>query len=180
MLDLINPVIAAVRTDGEFAEAVKANVSAVFMLKADVLTLPALARGKGVKKIYVHIDTAEGIGKDKKGLEYLKNCGADGIISTKNHMIALAKELGLGTVQRFFPLSIRRRWRPRSKSWTPRAPIMPNLCPAYLPKAVKSFVEKTRTKIIAGGLIETKKDVFAALSAGADGVSTGKKELWNI
>lgn len=97
MLDLINPVIAAVRTDGEFAEAVKANVSAVFMLKADVLTLPALARGKGVKKIYVHIDTAEGIGKDKKGLEYLKNCGADGIISTKNHMIALAKELGLGT-----------------------------------------------------------------------------------
>ena len=67
MLDLINPVIAAVRTDGEFAEAVKANVSAVFMLKADVLTLPALARGKGAKKIYVHIDTAEGIGKDKKG-----------------------------------------------------------------------------------------------------------------
>ena len=59
-------------------------------------------------------------------------------------------------------------------------PDYAELMPGILPKAVKSFVEKTRTKIIAGGLIETKKDVFAALSAGADGVSTGKKELWNI
>lgn len=179
MLDLINPVIAAVRTDGEFAEAVKANVSAVFMLKADVLTLPALARGKGVKKIYVHIDTAEGIGKDKKGLEYLKNCGADGIISTKNHMIVLAKELGLGTVQRFFIIDSASVATALEIVDATR-PDYAELMPGILPKAVKSFVEKTRTKIIAGGLIETKKDVFAALSAGADGVSTGKKELWNI
>ncbi|MFQ8953550.1 MAG: glycerol-3-phosphate responsive antiterminator [Oscillospiraceae bacterium] len=33
--------------------------------------------------------------------------------------------------------------------------------------------------VIAGGLIETKQEVTAALSANAIAVSTGKKELWN-
>ena len=32
--------------------------------------------------------------------------------------------------------------------------------------------------VIAGGLIETKDEIFAALSAGASAISTGKKELW--
>ncbi len=179
MLELINPVIAAVRTDEEYCAAVKSPVSAIFMLKADILTLPKLLAQKGDKYVYVHIDIAEGLGKDKRALEYLKKCGADGIISTKNHLISAAKELGLGTVQRFFLID--------SASVTTALEIVAvtkpdyaELMPGILPKEVKSFVDKTHTKIIAGGLIETKKDVMSALSAGADGVSTGKKELWNI
>ena len=35
MLDLINPVIAAVRTDEEYLLATKSPVTAIFMLKAE-------------------------------------------------------------------------------------------------------------------------------------------------
>ena len=179
MLDLINPVIAAVRTDEEYLLATKSPVTAIFMLKADILTLPDLLACKRDKSVYIHIDIAEGIGKDKRALEYLKKCGADGIISTKNHMISAAKELGLGTVQRFFiidSVSVATALDIVASTKPDYAELMPGI----LPKTVKSFVDKTHTKIIAGGLIETKKDVLAALSAGADGVSTGRKELWDV
>ena len=166
MLDLINPVIAAVRTDEEYLLATKSPVTAIFMLKADILTLPDLLACKRDKSVYIH-------------MEYLKKCGADGIISTKNHMISAAKELGLGTVQRFFiidSVSVATALDIVASTKPDYAELMPGI----LPKAVKSFVDKTHTKIIAGGLIETKKDVLAALSAGADGVSTGRKELWDV
>lgn len=179
MLDLANPVIAAARSDGETLAALKSSVPAVFMLKADILTFGAIAAQKGKKRLYVHVDMAEGVGKDKKGLEWLKNAGADGVISTKNHMIQLAKEMGLGTVQRFFIIDSHSVATALDIVESTR-PDYAELMPGILPKAVKSFVEKTKTKIIAGGLIESKADVFAALSAGADGVSTGKSELWNM
>ncbi|WAM33183.1 glycerol-3-phosphate responsive antiterminator [Caldicellulosiruptor morganii] len=34
-----------------------------------------------IKIVFVHIDLIEGVGKDEKGIEFLKNVGADGIIS---------------------------------------------------------------------------------------------------
>ena len=37
-----------------------------------------------------------------------------------------------------------------------------------------------QTPIIAGGLIDTKEEIFAAMNAGASVVSTGKPELWEM
>ena len=157
MLDFSDPVIAAVRTEAEFHAAVRSAVGAVFMLKADLMTLPGLMRG----------------------VEFVAKSGADGIISTKNHMIVMAKEAGLGTVQRFFIIdsgsvvsaldSVR-----QSK------PEYAELMPGVIPKAIKSFVEKAGIPIIAGGLIESEQDVRTALGAGAEGVSTGCRALWNL
>jgi glycerol uptake operon antiterminator len=52
------------------------------------------------KKIFIHIDLADGLGKDKTGVEYLASCGADGIISTRAQLIRFANDAGLLTVQR--------------------------------------------------------------------------------
>ncbi len=179
MLDLSNPVIAAVRSEEEYFAAIKSAVSAVFMLKAELSSFERLAAAKGGKQVYVHIDIAEGIGKDREGLAFLKRAGADGIISTKNHLIALAKEKNLATVQRFFiidSVSVSTALEIVASTKPDYAELMPGV----LPKAIAGFVEKTKkTKIIAGGLIENKADVLAALAAGADGVSTGKSALWN-
>ena len=76
MLDLSNPVIAAVRSEEEYFAAIKSAVSAVFMLKAELSSFERLAAAKGGKQVYVHIDIAEGIGKDREGLAFLKR--ADG------------------------------------------------------------------------------------------------------
>lgn len=50
--------------------------------------------------------------------------------------------------------------------------------PGVIPKALSLFSEKG-IPVIAGGLIETKAEVTAALSSGAVAVSTGKSNLWS-
>lgn len=97
-------------------------------------------------------------------------------------MIAAAKGLGLGTVQRFFlidSLSVQTAFESVSAS----RPDCAELMPGVLCKEIARFRARTQpfnVKIIAGGLIESKSDVIAALSAGADAVSVGRQELWYI
>lgn len=98
----ISPVIAAVRSAEEYAAALESGAETVFVVKSDLLSLREMLAEKRGKQVFVHADTCEGLGKDKVGLEVLSRLGADGVISTKNSLIAAAKGLGLGTVQRFF------------------------------------------------------------------------------
>ena len=178
MIEFINPIIAAVRTDEQYKIALKSDVSAIFMLKADMLTVAELIKEKKDKKVFVHIDMAEGVGKDKKGIEILKRIGVDGIITTKNHLISCAKDLGLITVQRFFIIDSG-SVATALDSVGQTNPDFAELMPGVIPKAIKGFIERTNVPIISGGLIEDRADVIGALSAGAEAVSTGKIELWN-
>lgn len=57
-------------------------------------------------------------------------------------------------------------------------------CAEVMPGVVAKEIARFRkdldgVSLIAGGLIESKQDVIAALKAGADAVSTGKQDLWN-
>ena len=95
-------VAAAVRTEEDFQAALASKVDIIFLLYSDLLTIEsqiAKAQAAG-KKLFIHMDFAEGIGKDRVGLEYVKQKGADGILTTKTGMIRPAKEIGLITVQR--------------------------------------------------------------------------------
>lgn len=173
-----NPVIAAVRSEEEFLLAANSQAEVIFVLKSDILNIKELMKKSGGKKVFVHADMAEGVGKDKKGLEFLRLSGVDGIISTKNHLITLAKELKLATVQRFFiidSLSV----ATALEGVKSVKPDFVEIMPGVIPKAVKRFVENAKIPVIAGGLIENKTDVINALSAGASAVSTAKQELWN-
>ena len=78
MIDLGNPIISAVRSTAEYDLALTSPVSAIFLLSSDVMTLSSLIKRKADKKIFVHIDMAEGVGKDKKGIEFLKSNDSDG------------------------------------------------------------------------------------------------------
>ena len=51
------------------------------------------------------------------------------------------------------------------------------IVPGVIPKIVKKFAAGP-VPIIAGGLIETRQEVTAALSSGALAISTGCKDLW--
>ena len=174
-----DPVIAAV-TDEKWEDAVASPAQVIFYLSADLLTVKdrlAQAHDAG-KFVMVHIDLAEGIGKDRAGIRYLAQCGVDGIISTKAQMIRYAKEQSLITVQRFFALdskgmeSIEEMLRNTN-------PHLMEIMPGVIGKAIRRF-GKSGIPVIAGGLIETKQEVLEALSCGAAAVSTGKKELWYL
>ena len=173
------PIIAATDSAG-WQMAVMSDVEVIFHLSANIMTI-----GNDIKKakehnkyIFVHIDLAEGIGKDRTGIKWLAELGADGIISTRAQLIKSAKECGLTTIQRFFVLDSKGMGS-ISEMIDATRPDLIEIMPGVIPKALSLFSEKG-IPVIAGGLIETKAEVTAALSSGAVAVSTGKSNLWSI
>lgn len=174
-----NPVIAAVNEDN-WAEAIASPAQVLFYLSADLISIAQRIERAHLsgKHIFVHIDLAEGIGKDRAGIRYLAQCGVDGIISTRAQLIRLAKDQGILTVQRFFALD--------SKGMDSIDEVLRNtnphlmeIMPGVIGKAICRF-SKGHISVIAGGLVQTKQEVTDALSCGATAVSTGCPQLWQL
>lgn len=174
-----NPVIAAVQHDA-LPAAIASPAEVIFHLGADLMSIPGAVQAvhDAGKYIFIHIDLAEGLGKDRAAIKYLAQCGADGIISTKAQLIRYAKESGLITVQRFFALDSKGM---ESIEDTLRSsnPHMMEIMPGVISKAVRKF-SSSHVPVIAGGLIQTKAEVTDALSCGATAVSTSSQELWHL
>jgi len=176
----IENIIAAVRNGDEFEKAVNSQTKIIFHLTPNITTLSdnvKKAHSKS-KKIFIHIDLAEGIGKDKYGILYAKNLGVDGIISTRTNIIKAAKELGLYTVQRFFILdsqSFNTTLEALKISKTDMAEIMPGT----VTKVISRLEKEINIPLIAGGMIETEDEIEDAINNGATAVSTGKPVFWN-
>ena len=174
-----NPVIAAVGED-KWEVALASPAQVLFHLAAELTTVKErIAQAhKAGKLLLVHIDLAEGIGKDRVGIRYLAECGVDGIISTKAQLIRYAKDQGLLTVQRFFALdskgmeSIEEMLRITN-------PHLMEIMPGVIGKAIHRF-SCGRVPVIAGGLVQTKQEVTEALGCGATAVSTGQQSLWYL
>lgn len=59
-------------------------------------------------------------------------------------------------------------------------PDIVEIMPAIVTKKIKEFSSLIDVPVIAGGLAENEEEVRAALEAGADCVSTGEADLWNL
>ena len=175
----LNPVIAAIRDDGWNA-ALHSPAQVLFYLSADLTTVATRIRQahEAEKILLIHMDLAEGIGKDRAGIRYLAQHGVDGIISTKAQLIRTAKEMGLLTVQRFFALDSKGMESIEDMLRT-STPHLIEIMPGVIGKAIRRFCN-CGIPIIAGGLIETKAEVTEAISCGAAAVSTGKESLWYL
>ena len=82
------------------------------------------------------------------------------------------------TVQRFFTLDTQ-GLESISELLSSSTPSMIEIMPGVITKTISRFAQGT-TPVIAGGLIETKEEITAALRNGAVAVSTGKESLWYI
>ena len=174
-----NPVIAAIQPDALQA-ALDSPVQLIFHLGADLMDISDVIHQvhSAGKYIFIHLDLAEGIGKDRAGVRYLAQCGADGIISTKAQLIRYAKEQGLITVQRFFTLDSK-GIDSIDEMVKNTNPHLMEIMPGVIAKTICRF-SKGSIPVIAGGLIQTKTEVTDALGCGAAAVSTGCKELWYL
>lgn len=172
------PIIAAADSSG-WQKAIMSDAEVLFHLSANIMTIQSdIQKAKANNKhIFVHIDLAEGIGRDKTGIKWLSQLGADGIISTKAQLIRSAKECGLIAIQRFFALDSK-GMNSISEMINITKPDLIEIMPGVIPKALSLFSEKG-IPVIAGGLIETKAEITAALGSGAIAVSTGKSRLWS-
>ena len=172
-------VIAAARSDSELLIASKSKVDIIFMLSpniSDIKKQTELVHSHG-KKIFIHLDLAEGIGKDEYGIRFAKEQGVDGIISTRTNIIKMAKKEGLFTVQRFFLVDSQSVATTIESAKASKADMI-EIMPGTISKIINRLKEELKTPIVAGGLIETKEEINEAISCGATAISTGKQEFW--
>lgn len=176
----MNRIIAATRREKSFEEALKSKVKIIFDLAPSISDLKkkAMLCHENNKLLFIHIDLAEGIGKDSAGINYIKKCGVDGIISTRSQLIKAANEIGLKTVQRTFILDSQSV--DTAVSILKTKPDMAEIMPGVIsPRVITKICKNLDVPIIAGGLIETEEELKQAMVAGATMVSTSKAELWN-
>lgn len=180
-LDL-NPVIAAVKDEKTLNEVLNSEVEVIFILRSTILNIADMVKkikDKG-KVVFVHIDLIEGMSPTISALEFLKKkTDLDGVISTKASIIKEGKKMNLLTIQRFFILdSI--SYKNSLKYARETKPDIVEILPGAMPKIIKKFLYNYKCPLIASGIIMDKEDVILALKAGAIGISTTKKEVWEL
>lgn len=175
------PVIAAVRDMEGVRRAALSPVRAIFILGGSILNLGALcdvAHGAG-KRVFVHLDLCEGLGKDVAGVDWcVQYARPDGLISTRSPLLKRASEKGLMTIQRLF-LMDSASLNHGSKLLSAAGPDMVEVLPALVPKAITRLSRELKRPVIAGGMATEPMEVVQALQAGALAVSTSERALWS-
>ncbi|MEW6045201.1 MAG: glycerol-3-phosphate responsive antiterminator [Bacillota bacterium] len=175
-------VIAAVRSGDDLASVKASAVPVVFVLNCTIFDLRAMARACREWGLYcfAHLDLVDGVGKDAAGLELLaKDIGVDGVITTRSALIRDARKSGLVAIQRVFlldsaslatALSVVKNTKPDAVE------VMPALVvPAIAPRIPFADLPP----VIAGGLVQTPKELESVLASPVVAVSTSARQLWS-
>lgn len=181
-----SPIIAATRTQEDIRAAIDAEVEVIFLLGGDILTLPdqvACIHSAG-KLAVVHLDLVAGLSAKDAAVDYLhKAAHADGIITTRSSVIPHAKELGLGTILRYFVLdsmAVEAMHREGRVSMNQRPDVLEILPGVLAPRIMQEICGESRIPVIAGGLIKDREDVVNALNNGCMAISTSNREVWGM
>ena len=181
MLDYeLYPIIAAVKNREDLEKAVQSDVQTIFLLSSNIIDIESIAEfaHKHEKILFIHMDFVDGLSKDSSGVRYLSTKGIDGIISTRSNIISAAHDAGIFSVQRFFMIDSRSVDTALDTIKQSKADMV-EIMPALAYKSITKIKNNIQIPIIAGGLIESRDEVYKALGAGASMISTGKNELWN-
>ena len=176
-------VIPACRSSEDFSSALKlATAPCLILLFGDINTLPevqtkAAAHGK---KLLVHMDLLEGVGRDRAGIMFLSKLGIAGIITTKPQLAKWGQQVGLKVIQRIFLVDSEslRTGIHMLKSFKPDAiEVLPASTSAWV---LRELATATGVPILAGGLVQNAAEVQQAIANGACAVSTSHVSLWNM
>lgn len=177
-----NPIIGALRDTDQIDELIKSSVGVVFILSGNLLNIKDISdniRLSG-KKVCIHVDLIEGLGKDHAAIDYMqKEIKPDGIITTKVSLAKYAKQIGLFTIQRLFIIDSQSLVT-GIKNVNETMPDAVEVLPGIASKLIRRLRGKINVPVIAGGLVSTKEDIIDSLSEGAVAVSTSSRELWNM
>lgn len=183
MLPLLErtPVIPAVKEPETLDLALAHDGAAVFLLCGDILNIAGLVDRvhRAGKQAVVHGDLVAGLAPKEIAVDYLRSCGADGIISTRPHIIRRGRELGMLTVLRVFAIDSKAVGN-LQKETEMVTPDVIEILPGTLPKIIEKLSGKLPVPLIAGGLMTDKCDIVSALQAGALCASTSEEALWEV
>lgn len=177
-----NPIVAAVKEDTGLDTCLTLDeVSVVFILYGEISNIVSIVKKikDAGKTAVVHMDLVAGLSSRVEAVDFIANyTEADGIISTHSDQLRRAKELGLSTIYRIFLIDskVLDKLNGRIKEYADIVEILPGL----MPKMIKQLADSLNVPVIAGGLIQDKEDVLAALDAGAIAISTTNREVWEL
>lgn len=175
-----SPVVAAVKETDDLQAAIDSDCRIMILMCGDLCSVSDMVeRCKACGKIVIlHVDLITGLEARTIYVDYVRRfTKADGVTSTRPAVVKYAKEQGLIAGLRTFVVD--------SRALAGLISGINNLSADYveiLPGVSTSVIRKVRAAtdlpLIAGGLIEEKTDIYAALSAGADAISTTRTALW--
>lgn len=176
-----HPIIASIRNDADFKYALNSKVAVLFILYGDIFDLPRIMKEckKHNKLVFLHMELIKGIGRDREGVIYLarkEHC--NGIVTTKNNLINIAKKEGLIAIQRLFLLdsaALRTGEQILKHNQPDAVEILPGMVAPYF---IEHIYKELLCPVIAGGLISNKREIEELFKKGVLAVSTSKKELW--
>jgi glycerol uptake operon antiterminator len=176
----VNPVIASVKNDEGLKHCNQSECGIAFILYGNICNISDIVEEvKAIgKKAIVHVDLIEGLSTKEISVDFIqKFTDADGIISTKPGIIRRANEIGMFCVQRFFMMDSISYFNIVKYAKSSKPDVI-ELMPAGLNKIITLLMEEIDKPVIASGLIYDKDDIFKALSAGAQAISTTYSALW--
>ena len=174
------PVAAAMKSDGDMQVALESDALLLFLLKGDAFqmapfVIQAHQRGKGV---VVHVDLVSGVGKDRAGIQYLRQMGVDAIITSRSQLVSAARAEGLTTIQRLLLLddsALDTGVRTIARAAPDIVEILPGI---IFPEIAQTLQRLLSGPFIAGGFIRTAADVARVQTAGCILSSSSTYSLW--
>jgi len=177
------PIVPAPRNIDHFRLALSNTpADSVIALFGDINELPILVAeaSKWGKRLIVHFDLCDGLGKDRAGLKLVTKLGVTAVITTKAQLVKLAQEEGLLVIQRLFLVdseSVRTGLNLLKHTRPDMLEVLPAVVPAPI---IANLLTQTRLPIMAGGLLSTRDEVLRVLKSGVTAISTSRPELWSI
>ncbi len=177
------PIIPSVRHVEHLDQAIAAHGKIIYLLTGDPENCETMIQKILVagKLPIVNLDLLNGFSRDKYAVNYLKHCGASGIISTHLDPLRHAHTIHLYAIQRTFLLdSGAKNTITNQLKNTPvdalevlPAPVAPKLLDSV--RAISLDIP-----VVGGGLIWTLKEAEDLLAQGLDAVSISNPEMWII
>lgn len=146
----------------------------------EINNLPKLAEiiHKNNKYLVLHMDSVRGIKMSKEGIKFLKNIGTDVLVTNKPSQIEMIKEVGVIAIQNMF-LVDSDAFRSGIKYIQKYKPDAVNIMPISIPaRYVKQIKEETNIKVLAGGLLVEKEELFEAIDKGISSVFASRREFF--
>ncbi|MFC4388744.1 glycerol-3-phosphate responsive antiterminator [Gracilibacillus marinus] len=175
-------VLPAIRKMKDFEKVLESDLKHVIFLDTRISQLYRLVRlaKQANKQILIHADLISGLKVDQYGMEYLiREVKVDGVISTRNSVVSLAKKNNIIAIQRLFALDSL-ALQNNIKLVKQSKPDYIEVLPGIIPSVINEVAVATEVPIIAGGLIRNRDQIDEALASGAVAITTSNNELWQV
>ena len=175
-----NPIVASINNIDSLDIALNSTCEVISLLTGNIFNLKEISYKVHEKNkiLLIYIDRVDGFSKDTWGLEYIvKNIPLDGIITSRENLVKLSKDMGVFTIRRTF-IPDTSSLENVLDSMNKNRPHALEILPGTMPKVIKRIVDETKIPLIAGGLIYDFEDMWSCINAGAIAISTSNKDIW--